>query len=100
MWRQGQGKINGVMEIVEEEEWEGIIPVEGIILIEDSEGMPYNIFHCHQGFTTWHWLKYEEEKQLPANNGGSEILCSPRSRDFRHGSLRYANLFFIPICLT
>ena len=35
---------------------------------------------------------------LPADNGGSEILCSPRSRDFRHGPLRYASLFFIPIC--
>ena len=26
------------------------------------------------------------------------ILCSPRSRDFRHGPLRYVDLFFIPIC--
>ena len=28
-----------------------------------------------------------------------QILCSPRSRDFRHGPLRYTILFFIPICL-
>ena len=27
-------------------------------------------------------------------------MCSPRSRDFQHGPLRYANLFFIPICLS
>ena len=37
-------------------------------------------------------------KHLPTDNGGSEIFCSPRSSDFRHGLLRYANLFFIPIC--
>ena len=72
---------------------------EGIILVDDWEGMPYNIFCCHQGFTSWHRLKDEEEKQLPADNGGLEILCSPRSRDFRHGSLRYVGLFLIPICL-
>ena len=65
MWRQGRGKINGVMEIVEEEDWEGIIPVEG------WEGMPYSIFRCHQGFTTWQQLKDKEAKQLPADNGGS-----------------------------
>ena len=65
------------MEIVEEEDWEGIIPVEGIILVEDWEGMPYNIFHFHQGFMTWHRLKDEKPKQLPADDGGSEILCSP-----------------------
>ena len=86
------------MEIVEEEDWEGIIPVEGIILVEDWEGMPYSILYCHHGFTTWHWIKDEEAKQLPTDNGGSEILCSPRLRDFWHGSLRYAGLFFIPIC--
>ena len=54
MWHQGQGKINGVMEIVEEEVWEGIIPVEGIILVKDWEGIPYSIFCCHHGFMTWH----------------------------------------------
>ena len=71
------------------------------ILVEEYwEGMPYSICCCHQGFTTWHRLKDEEEKQLPADNGGSKILCSPRSRDFRHGPLRYASLFFIPICLS
>ena len=86
------------MEIVEEEEWEGIILVEGIILIEDWEGMPYSIFCCHQGFMTWHRLKDEEAKQLHADNGGLKIFCLPRSRDFWHGSLRYAGLFFIPIC--
>ena len=25
-----------------------------------------------------------------------QILCSPKSQDFRHGPLRYASLFFIP----
>ena len=92
MWCQEQGKINGVMEIVEEEDW------EGIILVEDWEGILYSISHCHQGFTTWHWLKDEEEKKLLVDNGGSKILCSPRLRDFWHGPLRYASLFFIPIC--
>ena len=76
------------MEIVEEEDWEGIILVEGIIIVEDWEGILYSICHCYQGFTTWHQLKDEEAKQLPAYNRGSEILCSPRSRDFQHGSLR------------
>ena len=64
-----------------------------IILVK---GIPYNIFHFHQGFMTWHCLKYEEAKQLPGDNGGSKILCSPRSRDFRHGSLRYAVYFSSP----
>ena len=42
------------MEIVEEEDW------EGIILVEDWEGIPYSIFRYHHGFTTWHQLKDEE----------------------------------------
>ena len=84
------------MEIVEEEEWEGIIPVEGIILVENWEGIPYNICHFHHGFTTLHRLKDEEAKQLPADNGSSKILCSPRSRDFWHGFLRYAVYFSSP----
>ena len=56
------------------------------------------ICRCHLGFTTWHRLKDEEAKQLPSNNGGSKILCLPRSRDFCHGLLRYAGLFLIPMC--
>ena len=58
------------MEIVEEADWEVIIPVEGIILLKGWEGIPYSIWHCHQGFTTWHQLKDEEAKQLPVDNGG------------------------------
>ena len=57
-------------------------------------------FHYHDGLMTWHQLKDEEEKQLPVDNGGSEMLCSPSSRDFRYGPLRYASLFFIPICFS
>ena len=57
------------------------------------------IFHCHEGFMTWYQRKDEEAKQLLVDNGGSEILFSPRSRDFQHGPLRYARIFFIPICL-
>ena len=40
------------MKIVEEEDWEGIILFEGIILVEDWEGMPYSICRFHQGFMT------------------------------------------------
>ena len=45
---------------------------------------------------TWHQLKDEEVKQLPTDNGDSDILCSPRSRDLWHGSLRYAVYFSSP----
>ena len=87
------------MEIVEEEDWEGIIPVEGIILVEDWKIMPYSICRFHvSGFYDMAPAKRQGGKQLPADNGGSEILCSPRSRDFWHGSLRYASLFLVPIC--
>ena len=73
-----------------QEDWEGIILVQGMPGINNNN----KGYVCcyHQGFTTWHQLL------LLANNGGSEILCSPRSRDFWHGPLRYASLFFIPIC--
>ena len=56
------------------------------------------IFDFHEGFMTWYQLKDENAKQLLVDNGGSEILFSPRSRDFRHGPLRYARIFFIAIC--
>ena len=48
------------------------------------------------GFYNMALTKRGGEKKLPADNGGLKILCSPRSRDFRHISLRYASLFFIP----
>ena len=103
--------INGFMENADEEDWEGIILVQGIPMRNNNKGY---ICCCHTGFTTWNQLKDEEERQLPIENGGScflqttealasyrqwrlKILCSPRSRNFWHGSLRYTNLFFIPI---
>ena len=43
---------------------------------------------------TGHQVKDKEAKQLPADNGGSKILCLPRSREFRYGSLRYASLLY------
>ena len=67
MWRLG---INGVMEIVDED-WEGIICVQGMPDMNNIKGY---IFCCHQGFTTWHLLKDEEEKHLPVDNGGSYFL--------------------------
>ena len=94
------------MEIVKEEDQEGIILVQGMPDRNNNKGY---ICCCHQGFMTWHLLKDEEEKHLPIDNGGSyflqthggsKILCSPRSRDFQHRPLRYASLFFIPICLS
>ena len=67
------------MEIVKEEDWEGIIIVLGMPEKNNNKGY---ICGFHQGFTTWNRLKEEEEKQLPTDNGGLKILCSPRSRDF------------------
>ena len=84
------------MEIVEEEDSEGIILVQGML---DRNNIKGYVFHYHEGFMTWYQLKDEEAKQLLADNGGSEILSSPRSRNFRHEPLRCASLFFIPICL-
>ena len=62
LWHLG---INGGMEIVDEEDWESI-PVRN-----NNKGY---VCCCHQGFTTWHLLKYEEEKQILVDNGGSCCL--------------------------
>ena len=51
--------INGVMEIVDEEDWEGIILVQGMPVKNNNKGC---VCCCHQGFTTWHRLKDEEAK--------------------------------------
>ena len=54
LWRLG---INGVMEIVDEEDWEGIILVQGMLDNNNNKGY---VCCCHQGFTTWHRLKDKE----------------------------------------
>ena len=59
------------MEIVDEEDWEGIILVQGMPDRNNNKGY---IYRFHQGFTTWHRLKDEEKKQLPVDNGGSRCL--------------------------
>ena len=56
LWHLG---INGVMEIVDEEDREGIILVQGMPERNNNKGY---ICCCHQGFTTWHLLKDEEAK--------------------------------------
>ena len=58
-------EINDVMEIVDEEDWEGI-PIKN----------NNKVYVCcfHQGFMRWHRLKDEEEKQLPVVNVGSCCL--------------------------
>ena len=43
--------INGVMEIVDEEDWEGIILVQGMPMRNNNKGY---VCCCHPGFTTWH----------------------------------------------
>ena len=68
LWHLG---INGVMEIVDEEDWEGIILVQGMLVRNNMKGY---VCCCHQGFMTWDLLKDEEAKQLPIENGGSCFL--------------------------
>ena len=63
--------INGFMENADEEDWEGIILVQGMPMRNNNKGY---VCCCHPGFTTWHRLKDEEEKQLPVDNGGSCFL--------------------------
>ena len=62
LWHLG---INGVMEIVDEEDWEGIILVQGMPDRNNNKGY---VCCFHQGFTTWHLLKDEEAKHLPVDN--------------------------------
>ena len=70
--------INGVMEIVDEEDWEGIILVQG--MPDRNNNNKVYVCCCHQGFMTWHWLKYAEAKQLPIDNGGSYFLQTMEAR--------------------
>ena len=67
------------MEIVDEEDWEGIILIQSMPDINNNKGY---VRCCHQGFMTWHRLKDEEAKQLPVDNGGScclQIMEAQRS---------------------
>ena len=48
LWHLG---INGVMEIVDEEDWEGIILVQGMPDRNNNKGY---VCCCHHGFMTWH----------------------------------------------
>ena len=59
------------MEIVDEEDQEGIILIQGMPDRNNNKGY---VCCCHQGFTTWNLLKDEEEKQLHVDNGGSCFL--------------------------
>ena len=63
--------ISGFMENADKEDWEGIILIQGMSMRNNNKGY---VCCCHPGFTTWHRLKNEEEKQLPVDNGGSCFL--------------------------
>ena len=51
--------INGFMENADEEDWEGIILVQGMPVRNNNKGY---VCCFHQGFTTWNQIKDEGEK--------------------------------------
>ena len=79
LWKLWSLGINGVMEIVDEEDWEGIILVQGMPVRNNNKGY---LFYFHQGFMTWHLLKDEEEKKLLVDNGGSSFLQTMEDRRY------------------
>ena len=53
------------MEIVDEEDWEGIILVQSMADRHNNKGY---VCCFHHGFTTWHLLTNEEEKHMSVDN--------------------------------